>query len=135
MHKHPKPDPLVELGYEPDQPPLKRITSATFWFMVAVTVTFPVTWAILYLMSPESVRAKDPSSAFGRVAPPAPNPLLQTNVTTKTDIMQVRQTETTELSRVGITDKSKGWYRVDIDTALRRVPARLPVASDAREVR
>jgi hypothetical protein len=51
-------------------------------------------------------------------APPSPNPLLQTNITTNTDIKELRQKETDELTTSAVLDAKAGVYRIPVSRAI-----------------
>lgn len=109
-------DELKKLGYEPENIKFKTLTASGIFFFVFVALNLVGAAWLLRYFNPAAFNAPSPSAAFAAKAPPAPNPLLQTNVTTKTDIKSLRQQERAALESYGVVDA--GHVRVPIDRAV-----------------
>ena len=125
MHdKHEKEDPLVDLGYETRDLNMGPLVKAVMAFFVFVTATYIIAIPIFRLFNPQIANGETISAPFARKPPEAPNPLLQTNVTTKTDIMDLRKAETAQLTTSGTIDAKAGVYRIPVDRAIDLVAKR-----------
>ncbi len=126
MHDHKREDPLTDLGYEVRDMDLLAIGKATTIFFVFVTISFVLGFGILWILvgngNPvkgfNALKDRETQKPFITNPPKAPNPLLQTNITTKTDIKELRQNETALLTTSGVVDGAKGIYRIPIDRAI-----------------
>lgn len=126
MHDHKREDPLTDLGYEVRDTDMQAIGKATTIFFVFVFISFLLGFGILWLLvgngNPvkgfNALKDRKTTAPFMTNAPKPPYPLLQTNITTKTDIKELRQNETTILTSSGIVDAQKGVYRIPIDRAI-----------------
>jgi hypothetical protein len=114
-------DPLVEMGYEPQDlglPAIKKFVIALFAFAI---FSFAVVFGLFKLLKLDlnaADRARAEALPFQKRVPPAPNPLLQSNVTAKTAIADMRKTERAELENYAWVDRSKGIVRIPIDRAI-----------------
>ncbi|MBI1756788.1 MAG: hypothetical protein HY248_01320 [Fimbriimonas ginsengisoli] len=134
MHKRKRdiPDPLIKMGYEEEHLHFKSIWRSVMLFFTFVTLTYVAALGIFWWYNREALAQKEVKEPFTRHAPAPPNPLLQTNITAKTDIQALRQGETEQLNTAAILDKSKGIYRIPVARAIDLVTPRLPVAKDAK---
>ncbi|MGV3618084.1 MAG: hypothetical protein ACO1SV_22385 [Fimbriimonas sp.] len=99
---HPKEDPLVELGYEIRDVNYKSLTKAVVIFFVFAIGSFTAGLIIYNVMNPLKNRQTQMStSRLKRNLPQPPNPLLQGNVTSKTDMMRLREVEDLRLHGTG----------------------------------
>jgi hypothetical protein len=125
MHsKHPKEDPLIDMGYEVRDAEMKTIGVATGIFFAFVVVSFAIGFGIFAWLNPAILHEKTTQAPFMSNAPKPPYPLLQTNITTKTDIKELRQGETAQLTTSAVLDAKKGVYRIPIDRAIDLVAQR-----------
>ena len=116
MHTEKREDPLVELGYEVRDLNTVAIRNATIGFFI-FTVASAVIGAVCYrVMNPTVFEDKKPTN---RVVPSAPYPMVQSNVAAKTDIMDIRQHETSILTApIGWADAEKTHLHLPIDKAI-----------------
>ncbi len=120
MHdaKHRKEDPLLEMGYEKQDINIKVLGWAAFWFFIFTFVCYGIGWLFFVKTDPAIVTIQETTPPFSKNPPPSPNPLLQTNITTKTDIKELRQKETEELTTSALVDAKSGVYRIPVDRAI-----------------
>lgn len=96
MHtKHPKPDPLVDMGYEVSDVNYKSVSRWGIGFLLFGLSGFVIGGFIWWFEFANTNIQKVQASKL--TVPASPNPLLQTSVTTKTDIMTIRAKEAKEL--------------------------------------
>lgn len=117
MHTEKREDPLVELGYEVRDLNTVAIRNATIGFFIFTFGSAAIGFATYRIMNPTVFETKP--SLNNRVIPGAPNPLLQSNMTAKTDIMDIRQHETAVLTApVGWADAEKTHLHLPIERAM-----------------
>lgn len=119
MHTDERTDPLVELGYEQRDLHTKNIFKVSMFFFGFAFFSYIAGWAILhygydYFKDPTGVN--DLKSAK---IPAAPNPILQTNVTAKTDMSDLRKHEKEVLTTAGESEFVKGAQRLPIEQAIK----------------
>lgn len=118
MHSPKREDPLLDLGYERRDIDMMAIGKAAAWFFGFSFISYIAGWLILRFMNPDMIKVQAASPPFVQNPPPAPNPLLQTNITTKTDIRELRQKETQALTTSAVLDAQHGVYRIPVDRAI-----------------
>ncbi|MCC7229309.1 MAG: hypothetical protein IT203_02880 [Fimbriimonadaceae bacterium] len=118
MHTDDNTDPLVELGYEKKDVDAKRVFKYTVGFFVFAFVawfgTYFVYWKLGYAEAPPNV-----NNLVSSKLPSANNPRLQTNITAKTDIRDMRKAETELLTTSGDSTLVKGAQRIPIEQAIK----------------
>ena len=90
MHTEKREDPLVELGYEVRDVNTKALTKGMVGFFIFTIASCIVGFIVFRLMYPEGFEDK---KVRARMMPQAPYPMVQSNITAKTDIMDLRQQE------------------------------------------
>lgn len=134
MHTDNRTDPLVELGYEQRDLHPKNIFKVTVIFFLFAFFSYGAGWAILhfgygYFKDPTGV-----NDLMSTKIPKSPNPVLQTNVSTKTDMYDLRRAEKEELTTSGPSTHVKGATRIPIEQAIKLSAergAKLPSAPSA----
>ena len=128
MHTEKREDPLVELGYEVRDLNTKAIRIAAIGFFLFAVGSSVLGFGIFYLMNPAGFAKVEESN---RLLPQPPNPILQSNITSKTDIMDLRQKETKVLDApMGWSDKAKTKLHLPIDMAMEIIAKRgVPITS------
>jgi len=122
MHTEKREDPLVELGYEVRDLNTVAIRNATIGFFIFAIGSAVIGFACYRFMNPTVFAATPPSN---RVIPAPPNPLIQSNVASKLDIMDIRQHETAVLTEpMGWVDTSKTHVHVPIERAMEIIAER-----------
>jgi hypothetical protein len=117
MHTEKREDPLVELGYEVRDLNTVAIRNATIGFFIFAIGSAAIGFAAYRIMNPTVFETKP--SLSNRVVPEAPNPLIQSNMAAKTDIMDIRQHETAVLTApIGWADDAKTRLHLPIDKAM-----------------
>lgn len=121
MHTNePRKDPLTDLGYEPQDLNMKGIGKASAWFFGFTVFCLVISFFIFRAMNPRAFAEVDsyPAQPVSERIPPSPNPLLQSNVTAKTDMSDLRRMEDEALSTPAIIDPNQGIVRLPIDQAM-----------------
>ena len=119
MHTDHHKDPLVDLGYEKRDLHPKNIFVASMVFFVFVFVSYAAGWAILHWGFDAFKPVPGVNDLMSNKIPKAPNPILQTNVTAKTDIKAMREHEASVLGSGGASDHTKGKNRISIEQAIK----------------
>jgi hypothetical protein len=111
-------DPLVDLGYEQRDIDPKRIFKVSMYFFAFAFVSYALGWVILwgfgYWQPAEGV-----NDLVSNKIPKSPNPILQTNVTAKTDLINMRRAEKETLTTSGESKFIKGASRISIEQAIK----------------
>lgn len=106
---HPKEDPLVELGYEIRDVNYRALGKAILYFFVFAAISFGFGMWYYGKANPDVNRRTVANiNQLKRPMPASPNPILQQNVNSKTDLMRMRDDEDTRLHGTGAiegTDK------------------------------
>lgn len=109
-------DELKRLGYEPENIKIKALSISGIAFFIFVALNLVGAAWILKWLNPAAFAAPAPTAAFMKKSPLPPNPLLQTNITTKTDIKELRLHEREMLEGYGVVDD--GHVRIPIERAI-----------------
>ncbi len=128
MHEHEQDDPEVlseieKLGYDPRDVPVEKTALHAFFLFFSCFVVGLVAWGIMAAIDRyEGTRTtgKQPLPER-RAAPSDPYPLLQTNLTAKTDIHDLRAEEAAKTDHASWVDKDKGVVRIPISAAMEKV--------------
>ena len=130
MHTDDRTDPLIELGYEQRDLHPRNIFKVSVIFFLFAFASYGAGWFILahrgYFKDPTGV-----NDLMSAKIPKSPNPILQTNVSTKTDMYDLRRDEKTELTTSGPSTHVKGATRIPIEQAIKLSAergAKLPTA-------
>jgi len=127
MHTNePREDPLVDMGFETrdiDYPKLRKALIYFFGFgFLCSMIGIPI---YKYRFLVFNIKAPDESSvAISRPLPKDPYPLLQGNVTSKTDIMELRAEETKRLTTTGYMDPAQTTVHIPVDRAMSLIAER-----------
>lgn len=105
------------MGYEVRDLNVKAIRNATIGFFLFAAGSFVIGWWVYNAMNPAMTLDYQRTPDHRRM-PPANYPLLQNNVTAKTDIMALRQAESLQLKTTGYTDASRTAVHIPIDRAM-----------------
>jgi hypothetical protein len=128
MHEHEQDDPEVlseieKLGYDPRDVPVEQTPKHAYALFISFGVMMLVAALVMWLMD----RAQGSRSVFTqplperRNAPADPYPLLQSNLTAKKDIHDLRDEEAVKTDTAGWVDESKGTVRIPVATAIELV--------------
>ncbi len=118
MHTDERTDPLVDLGYEQRDIKPKIIFKVTMIFFGFAFVSYFLGWLVLKPFGYWK-ETKNVNELRSTKIPAAPNPILQTNVTTKTDMYDLRRSEEEELTTAGESTHVKGAVRIPIEQAIK----------------
>ncbi len=116
MHTEKREDPLVELGYEIRDVNTNGLLKGTIGFFLFTIASGVIGFVIFRLLFTAGFStAAEPT----RLIPQAPNPIVQSNITAKTDIMDLRQQEDAKLNGpIGWVDASKTKLHIPIERAM-----------------
>lgn len=120
MHTNtPREDPLVDMGYEGRDVNYRNLGKAVVYFFVFTIASFAIGYLVFAVMNPLENRQTQLSNASpARRIPEAPNPLLQNNVTAKTDMMILRRIEDARIKSAGPVEGAPGKAFIPVDTAI-----------------
>jgi hypothetical protein len=120
-HLDPDEDALVQLGYETEDVEYKKLGRSVIWFFMFV-IFCGVAGVVIFglFIGFDNLRKPAENTApFVNRTPKSPNPLLQTNVTARTDLNELRVREAELLQgNASWADKDKGIVRLPIDKAM-----------------
>ena len=111
-------DLLEELGYETQDIHYKKFSVYGAYFFGFLIASAIAGFIIMYFMVPTKLSGGRMSSYVPKTQMPDSTPLLQTNITAKTDIMSLRRKESEILDTNGVVNRAKGEYRISIDDAI-----------------
>lgn len=121
MHTEKREDPLVELGYEVRDLNTVAIRNATIGFFVFAIGSAVIGFGAYRVMNPTVF---EPAAKQRVLMPAPPNPLIQSNMAAKVDIMDLRQHETAVLTApIGWGDPQKTYLHIPIDKAMDLIAA------------
>lgn len=124
-HEPLDPDTLAEMGYERRDINVPALRRWTIGFFGLVAIFFVLGWIFYKFLAPTTfVRAARGVAPVTRRIPAAPNPILQDDITTKLDIMTMRQEEEEALTSYGWANKERTAVRLPIDRAMALIAER-----------
>jgi hypothetical protein len=116
MHTEKREDPLVELGYEIRDVNTKALTNGVVGFFIFTIASCIVGFFIFRALYPDGFEDK---KVRNRIIPQSPYPMVQSNIATKTDIMDLRKEEEKVLTQpIGWIDAGKTKLHLPIDRAM-----------------
>lgn len=137
-HHHqldPEEDALAKMGYELEDVDYKKLGRSIFWFFgfVVFCGVAGVLVFVAFVGTDKLTNPPEQTSPFVKRLPAEPNPLLQTNVTARTDIEHLRREENALLHDAPTwVDKSKGVVRIPIDQAMDKFMAQVGANPNAK---
>jgi len=112
-------DELRRLGYDPRDVNIPVIRRAVIGFLTFSTAAVIASIGIYVVLVPWHCAGPQPTAQVPPTRiPPAPNPLLQTELTAKTDIAEMIKRQDAALNSFGWLEKSKGRVHIPIDQAI-----------------
>jgi len=119
MHKPEEPY-IPEPGktHESEDIKLRPVLRAVILFFVFTVISGLITAGLFQWLVPGGFASSTTQDAARRRLPPAPLPRLQTNVTVKKAIADMRAEEDKSLSTAEWVDKSKGIVQIPLDRAM-----------------
>jgi hypothetical protein len=128
MHEHEQDDPEVlseieKLGYDPRDVPVEQTPKHAFFLFFSCFLVGLVAWGVMAAIdrfegSKSTGRQELP---VRRSEPKDPYPLLQTNMTAKTDIHKLRAEEQVKTDTAGWVDEGKGVARIPVSVAIEKL--------------
>ena len=127
-------DLLQELGYETQDIQYRKFAVYAAYFFGFFIACIILGFVFVALMSPTGLRGGRMADYIPKTNPPLSTPLLQDNISARTDIMSLRRHETEILTSSAVLDQSKGVYRIPVDQAIdimsqRGLPKTAPMQS------
>lgn len=119
MHTNgPKEDPLVDLGYESRDVNYKAVRTSIIGFLVFSFVCAMI-GVVIYRNKFLILNVREPDKrAYAKHVPADPNPLLQDNLNSKVDLMNLRQAERARLDTTGYSDDTHQAAHIPIEKAM-----------------
>ena len=111
-------DLLQELGYETADIKYKQFAVYGVYFFGFFFACILLGFVAMYLMSPTKLTGPRMGDYVPKTTMPLSAPLLQSNITARTDIMSLRRKESAILDTSGVVDQAHGVYRIPVDTAI-----------------
>jgi hypothetical protein len=111
-------DLLQELGYETQDIAYKRFSVYAAYFFGFFIVCGILGFVFMYFMSPTKLRGGRMADYVPKTTMPVAAPLLQSDITARTDIMSLRRKETEALTTSAVIDQQHGVYRIPVDNAI-----------------
>lgn len=123
MHEHDQDDPqtldeLKELGYDTRDVPVKKMPIHAGILYGFVGIVMAVAWLFMSLVDHDLVTVPSAESMEGSRKPDEGIPILQSDVTAKTDIEDLRHAERIGLKTSAWIDEEAGVARIPIDVAI-----------------
>jgi|GEM_PF-5743947 len=118
MHTDEKPDPLVDLGYEQKDIAPKLVFRASMIFFGFAIGSWAIGYFALHMLGYLDT-VPNVNSLMSTKTPADPNPIIQTNVTAKSDIRDLRQRENQTLATSGKSTYTDGFNRIPIEQAIK----------------
>lgn len=121
MHKEHTPDDpemLAQMRYDTRDFSMGQVGAFVIGLIVFGIVGIVISLVIFMGMNPGIMDKNKVAAPFARKSPPAPNPILQTNVTAKTDLQELRAAENDKLHNYGYADSNKTTVHVPVDRAI-----------------
>ncbi len=140
MHTEKREDPLVEMGYEVRDVNYKTLRKVIIGFFVFAAISAVFGWIYLFgLFGYKGVNPQYASGKWGfetvRKVPAAPNPLVQSGVSAKIEISEMRYAEDEALKSTGYVGPNKAMAHIPIDQAMDLLAERgIPKGSETNAV-
>jgi hypothetical protein len=120
MHTNePREDPLIDMGYEirdVDYPKLRKAVFYYFGFAIFCGLCGLVVYLNRFVIF--GIAAPKEGATMNRTLPKDPFPVLQTNISSKTDIADMRAEETKRLNATEYADDTHTVVHIPVDKAM-----------------
>jgi len=143
MHTEKREDPLVEMGYEVRDVNFKTLRKVIVGFFIFAAVSAVFGWIYLFgLFGLFGYKGVNPQYAAGkwgfetvRKVPTAPYPVVQSGVSAKVEIGEMRHAEDDQLTSTGYVGPNKAAAHIPIDQAMDLIAERgIPKGSETAAV-
>ncbi len=110
-----------EMGYETRDINTKTIWQSIFWFNVFLTVCVIISYGVWIYLVPKARQKPEQGALMAerQLKPKDPYPLLQSNVTTRTDIRDLRIEEDKRMRNLELVDPAKGIVKIPVADAMK----------------
>ncbi len=119
MHSGPREEHDPNFNYEVRDLSIPTIRKGTIGLFAFVIFCIFAAGGVLIALYPNWLKADAPPQPLR--LPKDPNPLLQTNISARTDIQRMRQTDRHALENYSWVDEGRGQVRIPIDRAIERL--------------
>lgn len=111
------PQMLAGMKYETRDFSMKQVGGFVIGMILFAILGVVGATGIFLWMNPGITQKSSISQPFAKI-PDAPNPILQTNITAKTDLEDLRKAENDTLHRYGYADQAKTKVHVPVERAI-----------------
>ena len=123
MHENEQDDPEVlseieKLGYDPRDVDVAKTPMHAVYLYGGIAASIFMAWLVMWVLDRSQVTTPEPSDFVRERAPEEPFPLLQSNITAKKDIEDLRALEHVKKSTAGWVDEEAGVARIPVETAI-----------------
>lgn len=123
MHEHEKDDPEVlseieELGYDPRDVDVDKTPMHAAYLYGFVLFSIFLAWFVMWMLDSSQVSTVEPTEVVRDHMPEESFPLIQSNITAKKDIEDLRALEHVMTDTAGWVDKEAGVARIPVETAI-----------------
>lgn len=119
FREHGRPEDLLqELGYETQDIQYGKFARYGVFFLAFFLTMIVSGFGIMYLMTSTKLSGGRTVDYIPKTQAPPSTPLLQTNITARTDIRSLKMKETEALTTPAVIDEKHGQYRIPIDQAI-----------------
>lgn len=113
---------LEEMGYERSDVNVGTLSKSTVGFFIASTAVMLVAVGAMWVIAPRMTFGPPKEKLEERIRKPGPEqPLIQSNATTLMDMREFMAKQQTLISTYDWTDRKKGYVRIPVEDALKRV--------------
>jgi len=123
MHEHPKDDPellseIEKLGYDPRDVDVSQTPKHAIFLYVGCGLSMLIAWVVMLVIDKDQVTTVEPAALTRDRMPEEPYPILQSNITAKKDIEDLRLEEKVRAESAGWVDKEAGIAHIPVATAI-----------------
>ncbi|MCU0316882.1 MAG: hypothetical protein MUC92_09845 [Fimbriimonadaceae bacterium] len=117
-------DVLEEMGYERSDVPVEALRKPTAIFFGGSILCFLIAWGFVAVVDRSMVVTPTDAEIERKVSPPEGTPILQSNITAKKDMVQLRAIEREKATKLEINPENPNVATIPIDDAMRIVTER-----------
>lgn len=123
MHEHEQDDPEVlseieKLGYDPRDVDVDKMPWHAVYLYGFVLFAIVLAWFVMWILDRSQVSTVEPTEVVRDRVPEEPFPLIQSNITAKKDIEDLRALEHVKTDTAGWVDEEAGVTRIPVETAI-----------------
>ncbi len=111
-------DLLQELGYETQDIAYRKFATYIAYFFGFFLFCIVCGFGVMKWMTKTGLSGGRMADSVPKVDMPVGTPLLQSNITARTDIRSLRMKETAQMDTPAVIDQAHGVYRIPVDQAI-----------------